>query len=94
MEIVAIIFAILIAIVIIRAFSFLSPFILVAFVVTWAKEHGWSTEGIVFASVVLLVGGFAAYIWIMMKIRDRQEAKFYEHAENERKKWDEVYNKK
>ncbi len=94
MEIVGIIFLILLVVVVIRVFSFLSPFILVAFVVAWAKNNGWSTEWIIAVSVALLCGGFVAYVWIMNKYREHQLAKFYENAENARERLDKIYNNK
>ncbi|WCZ04254.1 hypothetical protein [Vibrio parahaemolyticus] len=92
MSIIGIVFAIIIALVVIRVFSFLSPFIFFAFVIAYAKNSGWSNIEIASASVAIFVIGCLGYAWIKQKVQERQSARFYEFAESERKRLDEIYN--
>ncbi|HHY0483407.1 TPA: hypothetical protein ACVU4X_000001 [Vibrio parahaemolyticus] len=97
MSIIGIVIAIIIALVIIRVFSFLSPFIFIAFVIVYAKNHGWSNMEIVSASLALIVIGCYLFAWIKQKKQEKQEqelANFYQYAESERKRLDKIYNDK
>ncbi|MDF5005689.1 hypothetical protein P3596_02315 [Vibrio parahaemolyticus] len=97
MSIIGIVIAIIIALVVIRVFSFLSPFIFVAIVIAYAKNNGWSNMEIVSASLALFAVGCWIYAWIRQKKKERQEqqlANFYQYAESERKRMDKIYNNK
>ncbi|MFA0001701.1 hypothetical protein [Vibrio sp. 10N.261.46.A3] len=92
MEFILIIVAVLIALALLRVLGFLSPLLLIAAVVGYAINNGWSIPEIISTAVIVIAFSIYGYLAFKKKQEEKQHEDMVEYAKSEKERLDKIWN--